>query len=184
MQSGIGTTIKTAAIALFAVGICAAQKPDVPPASSQSTPPASPAAQSSQQPSKDAATTTARMRTYKGTLVDAACAGVKSPGTESTADRSAKPGSTSGGSPASKSGDANRSTDSGSSCTVSTSTTAFALKTRDGNVLAFDDVGNERAKEELTAKKKWADAAAAGKPIMATVNSPESSSVLTVLSLN
>ena len=56
------------------------------------------------------------------------------------------------------------------SCPVSSSTSAFALKTKEGQVMKFDAVGNARAAEELKTKGSWSKDVAAGKPIHATVS--------------
>ena len=129
-----------------------------------------------------------KTQTYKGTLVDASCAGgggaattsSSSSTSRSTADRSASSNKTE----ADKSGEANRAGDSGKSCNATTSTTAFGLQMRDGHVMRFDSVGNERAKEALAAKKKWQDDASAGKPIHVTASGTESGDTLTVVSIH
>jgi hypothetical protein len=96
-------------------------------------------------------------QTYKGTLVDASCAGnvtQKAPaaGAESNAaDRT----------------DASKTASQG--CALSATTKEFALKTKEGRVLRFDAVGNERAAEALKNKKNWSTAMSAGKPVMAKV---------------
>jgi len=56
------------------------------------------------------------------------------------------------------------------SCPVSSSTSAFALKTKDGQVMKFDAVGNARAAEELKTKGSWSKDIAGGKPIHAKVS--------------
>jgi hypothetical protein len=67
-------------------------------------------------------------------------------------------------------------------CSVSSSTTAFALKTKDGQVLKFDAVGNNRAAEEL--KTKWAQNLNAGKPIRAKVSGMANGDMVTVTSVD
>ena len=66
------------------------------------------------------------------------------------------------------------------SCPVSSSTTMFALKTQDGQVLRFDSVGNTRAAAELKNKPKWTKDLAEGKPIHATVDGMLSGDTVTV----
>jgi hypothetical protein len=66
------------------------------------------------------------------------------------------------------------------SCPVSSSTTMFALKTPDGQVLRFDAVGNTRAAAELKNKPKWTKDLAEGKPIRATVDGMLSGDTVTV----
>ena len=114
---------------------------------------------------------------YKGELVDASCAGGAS---------SAPTSSTKGAKGAGGSAEADRSAagDSKGSCTVSTSTNEFALRTKDGHTLAFDSVGNERAKQTIQSKKKWQENASAAKPINVTISGMESDGKLTVVTLN
>ena len=66
------------------------------------------------------------------------------------------------------------------SCPVSSSTSMFALKTQDGQVLRFDAVGNARAAAELKNKPKWTKDLADGKPIKATVDGMMSGDTVTV----
>ena len=65
-------------------------------------------------------------------------------------------------------------------CPVSSSTTMFALKTQDGQLLRFDSVGNARAAAELKNKQKWTKDLADGKPIRATVDGMMSGDTVTV----
>jgi hypothetical protein len=69
---------------------------------------------------------------------------------------------------------------SAQSCPVSSSTSMFALKTQDGQVLRFDSVGNARAAAELKNKPKWTKDLADGKPIKATVDGMMSGDTVTV----
>lgn len=91
-------------------------------------------------------------RTYKGTLVAASCAGnvtQKAPAASAesnAADRAAS-----------------------DSCAVTPTTKEFAMRTKEGRILRFDAVGNERTAEALKNKKDWSAAMAAGKPITAKV---------------
>ena len=65
-------------------------------------------------------------------------------------------------------------------CPVSSSTSMFALRTQDGQVLRFDSVGNARAAAELKNKQKWTKDLADGKPIRATVDGIMSGDTVTV----
>jgi hypothetical protein len=111
-----------------------------------------------------------KTQTYKGTLVDASCAGggatAAAPASQQTAaaDRSAA-------------------ADSSHGCTLSSSTKEFALRTKDGQTLRFDSVGNDRAEEALRNKKKWSESVSAGKPIQVKVQGAVTGDKLTVLSI-
>jgi hypothetical protein len=109
-------------------------------------------------------------RSYKGDLVSANCAG-NSGGAEAK-NATVK-----------NSGEADRSSGS-QGCTVSSSTSEFALKTKDGRTLPFDLVGNLRTQDALKNNKKWASAASSGKPIEAKVSGIENNGRLTVLSVH
>lgn len=157
----------------FAFGQKEAEKQSSTPAQSQST-----ASKTSGE--KAGATAELKTKTYKGTLVDASCAGGAGPSTstksssQSAADRSSDKSA--------KTGEANRT--GGQSCEASSSTNQFALRTKDGSTMKFDAVGNERAKEAIAARKKWSDEIAAGKPIQVTVSGTESGDQLTVVSIH
>lgn len=69
---------------------------------------------------------------------------------------------------------------SNQNCPVSSSTSMFALKTQDGQVLRFDSVGNARTAAELKNKQKWTKDLADGKPIKATVDGIMSGDTVTV----
>jgi hypothetical protein len=155
-----------------------------------------------------------KTKTFKGTLVDASCAGVRgassattspasdagsaaAPGTPSNPATPSTPGSetksaanrqsTAAAANASASaGSANRSAadSAAGSCTVSSSTNQFAMKLDDGRTLALDMVGNDRVKEQLQKNKKWTEAASSGKPIKAKVSGVESGDKLVVSSIH
>ncbi len=174
---------------IIPVAVALAQKPATPSGNAGETQSkGSTASATSDQ--KSGSTEQVKTQIFKGTLVDASCAGGSnrsSAATSSTssADRSGQSSSTH--SNANKSGEANRTADNGAtgqSCSASSNTTEFGLQTRDGHVLRFDSVGNERAKEAMTAKKNWANASSAGKPIHATVSGTESDDKLTVVSIH
>ena len=127
-------------------------------------------------------TSEVKTQTYKGTLVDAKCAS----GSGAAASSAASGKSSADRSPAesgNKTGEANRSGEAAQSCDATASTNEFGIKTKDGRVLRFDSVGDERAKQAMSAKKKWADAATSNKPIHVSVSGAESGDRLTVMSI-
>jgi hypothetical protein len=112
--------------------------------------------------------------TYKGTLVDASCAGGSSsaaPPSDSKAASDAKTGGNNAGG-------------GGPACSPSANTTQFGLKLKDGRTIKFDTVGNQRVQEALKNKKKWSDAVNAGKPIRARVDGAETGDTFTVVSVD
>ena len=168
--------MKFSAIALglmFTVGAALAQKPETGQTNTRSANAAA--------TEKTGNASEVKTQTYKGTLVDAACGGNASSANREKA--SAQPAASTGKSEAAK-GDANRSANAGSSCSISSSSGEFALQTKDGRTLHFDAVGNERVKQELLNRKNWASASSAGKPIQATVNGTETGNSLLVLSIH
>ena len=116
-----------------------------------------------------------KTQNYTGMLIDASCGAGGSAVTSSNTPSSSPS--------TSKKGEASRAEQASPTCAASAKTTAFGLRMKDGHVMRFDAVGNERATEMFSAKKKWADASAAGKDIQATVNGTESGDTLTVLSI-
>ena len=72
----------------------------------------------------------------------------------------------------------------GQTCSVSSNTSQFALKLEDGRTLRFDSVGNVRAQDAIKNKKKWNEAAGAGKPIRAKVMGFMTGDKLLVTSIN
>jgi hypothetical protein len=142
------SSVSLAAILLFAgaVGAQEPQKPANPPTPTQTATPAS-------QSSNSVPLAELKTQSYKGTLVDMACAA--------------------SGTAADSHG-----------CGVSSSTKEFALRTKDGQTLRFDSVGNDRVAEALRNKKKWSDLVSAGKSIEVTVNGVVSGDKLTVVSIS
>jgi hypothetical protein len=120
-----------------------------------------------------------KTQTYSGTLMDVSCAGSGSAPASTSSTSST-------GSATAASSSADRSTGSGAnqSCGVSASTTQFALKTKDGNTVRFDDVGNARAQEAIKTHKKWSESATASKPIHVKASGVLNADVLTVVSVN
>jgi hypothetical protein len=141
----------------------------------QDTPPPQP-----KQPAQSAAPSKAgsdrlpevKTQTYSGILMDASCASAASAG--SSADPAAATPST-GRSAASA---------SNPSCPVAASTTQFALKTKDGNTVRFDDVGNTRVQEAMKTHKKWSDSVTANKQIHLKANGVLNGDKLTVVSVD
>jgi hypothetical protein len=215
-------TICLAGMAL-AVGSAIAQQgtpQSTPPSTPQTAPQAAPAqttpeAQTSKDMKSDknaGAANEMKTKTFKGTLVDASCAGVQSatsaaatttghegstaaPGTPSNPATPSTPGSetkaatnrqTTQEAANAAAGSANRSAadSAAGSCTVSSSTSQFAMKLDDGRTLALDMVGNDRAKEQIQKNKKWNEAASSGKPIKAKVSGVESGQKLVVSAIH
>jgi hypothetical protein len=129
-----------------------------------------------------------KTQNYSGTLADAACAtgGAATPAAAASSTASDAAASSATEKPKTTAGDANRATtsDQGQSCSVSASTSQFALKLKDGQIVKFDDVGNLRALEALKSKKKWSDDAASQKPIHASASGVLNGDRLTVLSIH
>lgn len=126
-----------------------------------------PAAKTSKQAGSMAA-----IQHWHGTLVDASCASGGSASTPAADGSSAK-------------SDKHHKKDNAQaqSCPVSTSTSMFALKTADGQVMKFDSVGSERAAKELKEKGAWTKDLSAGKPIRAKVSGVLNGDTITVTSI-
>jgi hypothetical protein len=110
---------------------------------------------------KEAKTNTApaemKTSTFKGALVDMACAS-RTSSTTPTAS-SDQPNS------------ANRSSnDSGATCPVTTNSREFGLKMDDGKTVRFDLVGNQRAQDAMKNEKSWSKDLEANKPIRVKVS--------------
>jgi hypothetical protein len=128
---------------------------------------------------------TVNIQQWHGTLVDAGCAGSSAAKTADAASAPAEEGQT-----------AKQAVDTGrpqkghakaeapaSGCTLSSSTSAFALQAVGGQVFKFDSVGNIRAAEMLKSKANWTKDLSAGKPIHAKVSGTLSGDTITVASL-
>ena len=124
------------------------------------------------------------VQSWQGTLVDANCAG----GSGAAESQVAKENNEENKGAAVDSGrpEKGHKKDHGEmqSCPVSSSTTAFALKTKDGKVMKFDAIGNARAAEELKTKGSWSKDVAAGKPVHAKVTGIVSGDDITVTSIS
>ena len=152
----------------------------------QDTPPAQP-----KQPAESAAPSKAgsdrpqevKTQTYSGTLIDASCAGSGSAATTASTSSTVR-GSSTDSTAATSSADRSAGSGSSPSCAVATSTTQFALKTKDGNTVRFDDVGNARVQEAMKTHKKWSESASASKAIHVKANGVLNGDKLTVLSIN
>jgi hypothetical protein len=145
------SSLSLAAVLLFAGAVWAQdpQKPANPASKTAQTQASTPASQPN-----SAALPELKTQSYKGTLMDMACAG------------------------------SGAAADSSHGCAVSASTKEFALRTKDGQTLRFDSVGNDRVAEVLRNKKKWNDLVSAGKPIAVTVNGAVSGEKLMVVSIS
>jgi hypothetical protein len=128
----------------------------------------------------DRMTPEVKTETYAGTLMDASCA---ASGSAAAAEPSGAGASEKTTPSAARKDSANRSADAGS-CSVSSNTAAFAIKTKDGKVLRFDDVGNNRVKEGMKTHKSWSDSASSSKPIKVKARGLVSGDKLIVLSVN
>jgi hypothetical protein len=156
----------------------------------QDTPPAQPkqpaeSAAPSAAPSKAGSDRLPEVKTqkYSGVLIDASCAGSGSAATTSPTSSSST-GSSKDSPAATSSADRSAGSGSNPSCAVATSTTQFALKTKDGNTMRFDDVGNTRVQEAMKTHKKWTDSASASKEIHVKANGVFNGDKLTVLSID
>lgn len=119
------------------------------------------------------------VQSWQGILVDANCAGGGAAAKESSEEN--KGAAVDSGRP-----EKGHKKDHGEmqSCPVSSSTTAFALKTKDGQVMKFDAIGNARAAEQLKTKGSWSKDVAAGKPVHAKVTGILSGENITVTSIS
>jgi hypothetical protein len=130
-----------------------------------------------------------KTKKYSGVLTDASCAGGGS-STAAAGSGKVAAGTTAaagaGQAPKTGASDADRAatTDQGQSCSVSASTTKFAVKLKDGQVVKLDDVGNLRAQEALKNKKSWSEAAASGKSINVSANGMLKGDQLITMSIN
>jgi hypothetical protein len=124
------------------------------------------------------------VQSWQGTLVDANCAG----GSGAAESQATKENNGENKDAAVDSGrpEKGHKKDHGEmqSCPVSSSTTAFALKTKDGKVMKFGAIGNARAAEELKTKGSWSKDVAAGKPVHAKVTGIVSGDNITVTSIS
>jgi hypothetical protein len=128
------------------------------------TPPPNPPPQENAKPDAKATAATApansapaemKTSTFKGVLVDMACASRTSPNAETkAAGAETKPAAS----------------DSGASCPVSATSSQLGMKLDDGKTVRFDLVGNQRAQDALKNDKRWGKDLSANKPIHAKVN--------------
>jgi hypothetical protein len=68
-------------------------------------------------------------------------------------------------------------------CDVSPATALFALRLKDGRILQFDSVGNDRARN-ANRKNKWVATASSEKPVHAKVSGSVLGDILTVVSIH
>jgi hypothetical protein len=152
---------------------------DTPPA--QPKPPAESAAPSkagSDRPQE------VKTQTYSGILMDASCAGSGSAAATTSTSSTGSKGSSADSTASTSSADRSAGSGGNPSCAVATSTTQFALKTKDGNTVRFDDVGNARVQEAMKTHKKWSDSASASKPIHVKANGVLNGDKLTVVAID
>ena len=122
---------------------------------------------------------TVNVQSWTGTLVDANCAGGSgTAAAQAPAENNQK--AVDSGRPEKGHKKAHGAAES---CAANSSTTTFALRTKDGHVMKFDAVGNARAAEEVKTKASWSRDAAAGKPIRAKVTGMLSGDNITVTSI-
>jgi hypothetical protein len=152
----------------------------------QDTPPVQPKPAESGAPSKAGSDRPQEVKTqtYSGTLVDASCAGSGSAATTTSTSSTGSKGSATDSAAATSSADRSAGSGSNPTCVVATSTTQFALKTKDGNTVRFDDVGNARVQEAMKTRKKWSDSASASKAIHLKANGVLNGDKLTVVSID
>ena len=127
------------------------------------------------------ATSTPNIQQWRGTLVEATCAGASATKPEDSSGSAEQTPSVDSGRP--KKGQA-KGESAPAGCTVTNSTSAFALQANGGQVLKFDSVGNIRAAEMLKNKTNWTKDLSAGKPIHAKVSGTLSGDTITVTSLD
>jgi hypothetical protein len=126
-------------------------------------------------------TTMVTIQQWRGTLVDASCAGSSN---TKTADQASQPAEQGQAVDTGRPHKAHAKSETpAAGCTVSSSTTAFALQTNDGHVMPFDSVGNIRAAETLKSKANWTKDISAGKPIHAKVSGTLTGETITVAAL-
>jgi hypothetical protein len=141
-----------------------------------------PAAKTSKQADPSRGSTPVAIQNWRGTLVDASCASGGGASTQAADDNSTKGESKSVDSGRPEKGHKGHKEQS-QSCPVSTSTSAFALKTEGGQVMKFDAVGSARAAEELKTKSGWTKDLSAGKPIHTKVSGTLNGDTITVTSI-
>ena len=166
----------------IALGVALAQTtpPNPPPQETpQSTTPTNPQTNTQPDaktgPAGPASTTPAEMKTatFKGVLVDIACASHTSASAEAApaAGGATQPSDPSKAAASDQSNAATRSaSDSGASCPVSASSSELGMKLDDGKTVRFDLVGNQRAQDAMKNDKRWSKDISANKPIHAKVS--------------
>ncbi|MEO8596032.1 MAG: hypothetical protein ABI759_22110 [Candidatus Solibacter sp.] len=127
-----------------------------------------------------------KTKSYSGSLWDAACGGSGAASAASSAS-AGKPSSVETPAAGASNNSADRTGMAGNSgsqsCAISGTTSQFALKMNDGQVVRFDDVGNSRVQEAMKTHKKWSDTATAGKDVRVTVNGVVDGDKMTVMSI-
>jgi len=143
------------------IGLAMAQK--TPQPASAPAPPAT----TSKAP--DHAPSEMKTSTFRGLLVDMACA--RSSGGEMASGGGAASSAPAKSGASDSSNSANRAAgDSGGSCQVTAGSTEMGMKMDDGKIVRFDLVGNQRAQDALKNDKRWTKEIGENKPIRAKVN--------------
>jgi len=127
---------------------------------------------------------TVETKTYKGTLMDASCAANVTQNAPSGNAQSSAADRQSSDNANQKSAKGSGTADRSQGCSVSENTKEFALQTKDGRILHFDAVGNDKAQAAFKNRKKWSSDASAGKAIAAKVNGTLEGDNLTVLTID
>jgi hypothetical protein len=151
----------------------------------QTTPPNPPAQETPQTNAQAAGKTAAaastalnemKTTTFKGVLVDMACASH----TSASADATPAAGSATQPSDPAKA----TASDSAAGCPVSANSSELGMKLDDGKTVRFDMVGNQRAQDALKSDKRWSKYISANKPIHATVSGVLNGDKLIVASIH
>ncbi len=132
-------------------------------------------------PADHSSVTTTAIQQWHGTLVDASCTNSGGSAAPAASGTSAKSDSVDSGRPEKTH---KRSKVEAQSCPVSTSTSTFALKTSDGQLMKFDAIGSARAAEGLKTRTGWTKDLSAGKPIHAKVSGFLNGDTITVTSIS
>jgi hypothetical protein len=142
-----------------------------------------PAAMASKQADRSPGSGPIAIQHWRGTLVDASCASGGGARAAAANESSTKSEITSVDSGRPEKGHKKDSAQA-QSCPVSTSTSAFALRTDSGQVMKIDAVGSARVAEALKTKSGWTKDLSAGKPIRAKVSGMLNGDTITVTSIS
>jgi hypothetical protein len=129
-------------------------------------------AQSSQSTRTESESSTTKVTTYTGTLVDAGCRSKHSEHTETITTRTPDGSSTS-----------TRTETETVECPVTTTTTTFGLQTPDGKYVRFDEPSNTRIVEIVKTNKDWNGAITSRKLVKVHVVGEPNGDVLVMKSI-